>query len=173
MADEMRTQGSTWVEKQGRQYDLDIEDAQMGHLAQQNQMLQDCLIFAHDVDGYGMTVEKFFENEENYRYCLRQATDILDLDDYLVKKEHDDYKELQKKFEAYQKIHHSKQGPRSLKEIKAPSTLQQPPISNPRLMKTAQQAHNAKLVFQRLLQKWAIAISTIRTLISNDKLQIK
>lgn len=45
------------------------------------------------MDGYGITPEKFFENEENYKYCLRQATDILDLDDYLVKREHDAYKE--------------------------------------------------------------------------------
>ena len=32
MADEMRTLGSTWVEKEGREYDLDIDDAQMDHI---------------------------------------------------------------------------------------------------------------------------------------------
>lgn len=68
------------------------------------------------MDGYGITPEKFFENEENYKYCLRQATDILDLDDYLVKREHDAYKEQIKKFEAYQKNIKDKIKHRSLQE---------------------------------------------------------
>ena len=82
--------GDSWVDKEGREYDLNIEDEDLDHMYEQNKLLKDCFDYArqdsqepkNNID----TIE-FFLNQELYDYCLKPVLDIITLDENMLNKE--------------------------------------------------------------------------------------
>ena len=77
---------------EGREYDLDIDDSELDHIWQQNQMLKDCLRFATQEDNQ-VSIKEFFEDEINYKACLEAAPDIVYADDYLLMQEQEAFRQ--------------------------------------------------------------------------------
>lgn len=92
------TTGNSWVDKEGREHDLDLEDTELDHVWQQNQLLKECLNWAiMDWDD----TETFFENQENYQDCLRQAPDVVYFDDEMLKQESMAFAENMRKYKVF------------------------------------------------------------------------
>ena len=75
------TFGNSWVNQEGREYDLELENTELDHTWQQNQLLKDCLRYSIDE---WKNVDDFFANQEHYDECLRMAPDIIYFDDRLL-----------------------------------------------------------------------------------------
>lgn len=92
------TYGDSWVNQEGREYDLELEDTELDHIWTQNQFLKECLKYS--VDEWN-NVGDFFANQENYDQCLKMAPDIIYFDDRLLIQEQQAFQENMRKYEAF------------------------------------------------------------------------